>query len=180
MANSWISTDDRYCPILKPSGHLAETVEEYCERMWTLLPRFPPEVLSQWFYDHWSQIDQYAWLDYSSLRFALEDWTSDQVMGSGIQDNASIQIDRRHFHEGVTNEDIERIARHFGSQGTWPVPPVFLANHEATIVRPDGWKLTSPFHLLEGHHRCGLFWHFFDQEALCGAHDVWVARINLA
>jgi hypothetical protein len=47
-------------------------------------------------------------------------------------------------------------------------------------VRPDGWRLTCPFHLLEGHHRCGLFWSFFAQGSLRSSHDVWIARIDRA
>jgi len=52
MEFSWIDTHDLYQPILNPSGSLAETVEDYCVRIGSLLPNFPHQVLSQWFFDH--------------------------------------------------------------------------------------------------------------------------------
>jgi len=178
MKFSWIDTGNHFLPKLTPSERYAETAAEYCSRMATFLPNFPAEVITQWFYEHWGQIDEYAWLDYSTLKFTKEDWNSEKIMDSGIQKNRAVQIDHQHFEDHITHEGIERISRHFQSRGTWPVPPVFLENLAKNIKRPDGWVLTSPFYLLEGHHRCGLFWSFFGQNALRKTHYVWVARIN--
>ena len=95
MRFKWIETYGRYSPIVTPDNVPSETVEEYCRRMRPLLPNFPAEVLSQWFFDHWSQIDDYAWLGFDRLRFDRREWTSEQIMQSGIQENDSIQIDHR-------------------------------------------------------------------------------------
>jgi len=173
----WIDTKGRYRPKLTSTDQYAESADEYCERIQHLLPRFPTEVLTQWFYEHWAQIDDYAWLGFRRLQFDRILWTSEEVMCSGIKDDQSVQVDHRHYENGVTGQRIERIASHFRSHGTWPVAPVFLANPGADIVRPDGLNLTSPYHLLEGHHRAGLFWSFLDQGVLRIEHEVWVANL---
>lgn len=156
----------------------AETADEYCARMQDLLPRFPADVLKQWFYDHWSDIDNYAWLDFTRLGFTKHRWQSQEVMGSGIQDNESIRIDHQHYEAGLIHFHGDRMVDYFRSHGTWPVSPVFLANPSADIVRPDGFELTAPYHLLEGHHRAGYFWSFFESNALQHVHKVWVAALT--
>jgi hypothetical protein len=175
---TWIDTEGRYRPKLGAGTTYAETSEEYCERMNELLPRFPAPVLTQWFYEHWGDIDRYAWLNYGRLGFQKVSWTTTAVMSSGLRENHSVQVDMRHFEEGVTNPRIERIAAHFKAHGTWPVPPVLLANPDADVVRPDGFRLTSPYHLLEGHHRAGLFCSFFGRGVLGPDHEVWVATLT--
>jgi hypothetical protein len=173
----WMTTEDRYRPKLAPGGAHAETAPEYCARLKEVLPRFPPTVLTQWFYEHWDDIDRYAWLDYDRLDFQHAAWTTTAVISSGLLENQSVQVDRRHFEEGVRSPRIQRIAEHFESHGTWPVPPIFLANHRADIVRPDGFQLTSPYHLLEGHHRTALFLSLAATNLLRHEHEVWVAGI---
>jgi hypothetical protein len=143
-----------------------------------LLPNFPAEVLSQWFFDHWSQIDDYAWLGFDRLRFDRREWTSEQIMQSGIQENDSIQIDHRHFEKGILAPRIERIACFFDANGTWPVPPIFLDNTDNDITRPDGWRLTTPYHLLEGSHRAAIFWTYHSRGALVSSHFLWVSTLE--
>jgi len=174
----WIDTDNRFRPFLKPMELLAESADEYCARMKDPLPRFPLQVLEQWFYRHWPFINTYAWLGFERLSFKKLTWSSIEVMRSGIRNNTSIQIDHRNFEEGVSNLNIDRIADFFVSNGTWPVPPIFLSNLGGKIARPDGWRLTIPFHLLEGSHRAGLFWSFFEKRALAVVHLVWVATLD--
>jgi len=178
MEFRWIDTENRFRPFLTPTELLVESVADYCARMTGLLPRFPPQVLEQWFYEHWASIDHYAWLDFERLSFEKQTWSSIEVMRSGIRNNASIQVDHRHFEDGVRNPNIDRMADFFVSNGTWPVPPIFLSNLGGEIARPDGWRLTVPFHLLEGSHRAGLFWSFFERHALADEHLVWVATLD--
>lgn len=174
---SWVDTRGRYRPRLAPRDEYAESLEDYCQRMGSLLPTFPGEVLAQWFYDHWTQIEDYAWLGFEKLRFERALWKADDVLSSGIKDNRSIRTDQHHFETGVTNPRIQRIAEHFRVHGTWPVAPIFLANPGATIVRPDGWRLTSPYHVLEEHHRAALFSSFASCGAVKAEHVVWVATV---
>ena len=64
---------DMYFPKRSSSDEYLETVEGYRERMQRILPNFPEDVISQWFYRHCRQdIDNYAWLNYPTLQFAQE------------------------------------------------------------------------------------------------------------
>ncbi len=174
---AWIDTKGRYEPRLTSRHEYAESAEEYCQRMGSLLPAFPGSVLTQWFYDHWAQIDGYAWLRFETLGFERMLWSVDDALSSGIKDNRVVRTDQCHFETGVTTTRIQRIAAYFKAHGTWPVPPVFLANKEGTIVRPDGFRLTSPYHVLEGHHRAALFCAFAGRGAVTAEHEVWVATV---
>ena len=174
----WINTENRFRPFLTLTDVLTESADDYCARMKDLLPRFPSQVLEQWFYEHWASIHHYAWLGFERLSFEKQTWSSIEVMRSGIQNNTSIQTDHRHFEDGVRNPNIDRMADFFVSNSTWPVPPIFLSNLAGEIARPDGWQLTAPFHLLEGSHRAGLFWSFSERHELVDEHLVWVATLN--
>lgn len=178
MEFKWIDTENRFRPFLAPTDLLVESAADYCVRMKGLLPRFPPQVLEQWFYEHWASIDHYAWLGFERLSFEKLTWSTGDVMRSGIRGNKSIQVDHRHFDDGVVNLNIDRLTEFFESKSTWPVPPIFLSNIGGEIARPDGWRLTVPFHLLEGYHRAGLFWSFFEKRALAVVHLVWVATLD--
>jgi hypothetical protein len=178
MEFRWIDTKNRFRPFLSPTDLLEESKDEYCARMKDLLPRFPPQVLKQWFYRHWTLIDTYAWLGFERLSFEKHKWSSIEVMRSGIQDNESIQNDYHNFEEGVSNLNIDRIADFFVLNGTWPVPPIFLSNLAGEITYPNGLRLTAPYHLLEGSHRAGLFWSFFERRKLVDEHLVWVATLD--
>lgn len=173
-----INTENRFRPFLTPTDVLTESADDYCARMKDLLPRFPSQVLEQWFYRHWLGINTYAWLGFERLSFEKLTWSSIEVIHSGIQNNESIQIDHRNFEAGVSNPNINRIADFFVSNGTWPVPPIFLSNLGGEIARPNGGRLTVPFHLLEGSHRAGLFWSFFERRTLVDEHLVWVATLD--
>jgi len=164
-----------YGPKLSKSDSCLESREEYARRAQRLLPHFPEEVLSQWFYDHWPQIDDYAWLEYPMLRFVKAIWSSNQVMESGIERNSSILIDKKNFEDGVVSDPIQRIAGSFETAGTWPVSPIFLANLRGDQSFPNGYRCTSPYHLIEGHHRAAIFMVFFERGALVQTHQVWVA-----
>src|SRR3989304_2895075 len=100
MKNSWIDTKKVYRPYLDDSNNSVESSEQYCDRIQKLLPNFPKEVLKQWFFEHWGQIDDYAWLEFSSLRFKQETWLTDMVLNSGIKNNPSVQIDLKHYKDG--------------------------------------------------------------------------------
>lgn len=176
MKKEWLYTQGRYRPLLDKSDKHVETIDQYYARINPLLPNFPKEVLEQWFYRHWSQIDDYAWLEYDSWQFEQVSWTAEQVINSGIKENSTIGVDFRHFQEGVRYPRQLSIVEYFESNGTWPVAPIFFENISGEISRPDGYKLTAPYHLIEGHHRAAIFRVFYDRKALNDKHQVWVIR----
>lgn len=154
-----------------------ESSIKYGNRIRKFLPKFPQEVLEQWFYEHWSQIDDYAWLEYELLEFEKMLWTAKDVIESGIKDNQTVQIDHRHFENGHRYQRQERIIDHFELTGTWPIAPIFLENIHGKIKFPDGRLCTSPYHLIEGHHRAAIFWGYYDRKKVKSQHYAWIARI---
>ena len=176
---AWVQTSDRFKPKLNRSDDYEETAEHYCRRMRSILPNFPDEILSQWFYRHWSGTDDYAWLGYDRLRFKNQQWSSHDIMSSGIQISEAIQIDHSHHENGIGADREVSIQRYFDTCRTWPVPPVFLANPHGNIVRPDGFRLTHPYHVLDGNHRAAIFWSYYDSGALANDHLVWIAHLTM-
>ena len=180
MNFNWIDTRGRYRPRLTAHDEYAESRVQYCERMARLLPNFPAEVLTQWFYEHWADIDRYAWLEFQRLVFERTNWSTWQVLASGVKENQSVGIDQRHYETGVRGPRIERIVEFLESSGTWPVAPVFLENIAGDVAQPDVLRLTAPYHLLEGHHRVALLCVFATRNAVVARHEVWVASLAAA
>ena len=108
------------------------------------------------------------------LRFEKQTWSSDDVSASGLHENESVTIDRRHYENGVLALNTERIEEHFQQHGTWPGAPIFLANLHRRYRFPGGRLCTSPYHLVEGHHRAAIFLSLHSRGEVDATHEVWV------
>ncbi len=74
-----------------------ETAVQHLARAGPFLPNFPPEVLQQWFYEHWSYIDRFAWLDFPSLAFTRETWNTNRLLACGAEQHKIVLIYQRGF-----------------------------------------------------------------------------------
>lgn len=95
--------DKKYLPKHSKSDECLETASEYYERVKKLLPNIPEEALKQFFYKHSIlDIGDYAWLDYRTLKFFQENWTSSFIITeSGIKNNDKVIINKEnHFELG--------------------------------------------------------------------------------
>lgn len=172
---------DVYFPKRSSSDEYLETVDEYCTRMKNVLPNFPDEVLSQWFYRHCRlDIDDYAWLNYSTLKFNKEEWTSEKILSAGVKDNERVQINKKQFEAGDKTLRKERIESYFTLHHTWPIAPILLHNPNDDMSLPNGCTCTSPYHLIDGNNRLGIFLSLFDNCSIDKhqMHFVWIATAN--
>lgn len=142
-----------------------------------LLPHFPPDVLVQWFYDHWGQIDGYSWLDYRRLRFREEHWPTAAIPFSTENGDTAYEGYARYFRGQRDSPRMNRLAEYIASAGTWPVAPIFLWNGSGEYVFPNGYRCVRPYHLLEGSHRVAVMSVLKDERPLRDRHRVWIAEV---
>lgn len=171
----------KYQPHLDADGRRNEDAEAYVQRMrgGDLLD-WPDEVLREWLYRHWNQIEKYQFLNFERFRFTRESWPSERVPGCEAMDGS----DGRPLFTGLferARDPWDWLARYMVEHGTWNTPIVLLDNRRADREFPDdGRALKAPFHLLEGHRRLSLFQELRDQGRAAAAHDVWLVRIAAA
>lgn len=157
-----------------------EGAEEYAARVGALLPNFPADVLIQWFHRHPNAIHRFSRLGLERLEFSEERWFGSEIPKAEAFENpgdyAMLQKGAR--HGGYKNEWLLEQMR---VCGTWPCPPIFLANPKGGEVYSlpygdhtgrDSVRCRQPWHLLEGHHRLA----YLPLVTTGGIHRVWVAR----
>lgn len=117
-----------------------ESPAQYCDRVRAVLPNFPDEVICQFFYDHDSNVEHHAWLNYSSVSFQSSLFSQAQLQLPCFSAHPAITQYAEHFVNGNTSKRMSDIAAHFKTSGTWPVAPIVLANPDSELctvsVRP--------------------------------------------
>ena len=173
--------DKEYFPKRSRSDEYLETPNKYYERVKILLPNIPEEVLKQFFYKHSIlDIGDYAWLDYRTLKFFKERWTSSFIITeAGIKNNDKVIINKEnHLELGYLTPRTESIRGHLLKYHTWPGTPILLYNHEDNIVSPSGYKYTSPYHPIDGNNRLAIFLSLYENGQIKSdrKHLVWVVK----
>jgi hypothetical protein len=129
-----------------------EADDEYQRRLEELLPNFPAQVIKDWIVRHGrSAFREHGWLDYRRFRFEQAQrpviFFRNAVLTSNEPAVASWALAIR-VNKGFQESDL---GSYMLENGTWPVPPVILANSSG-LKHPQGEGL-GRHHLLEGHHR---------------------------
>jgi len=173
--------DKEYLPKRSRSDEYLETPNKYYERVKILLPNIPEEVLKEFFYKHSIlDISDYAWLDYKTLKFIRERWTSSFIITeSGIKNNDKVIIDKKnHFDLGCLYQRTESIRDYLLKYHTWPGAPILLYNPENNIASPSGYKYTSPYHPIDGNNRLAIFLSLYENDQIKSdkKHLVWVVK----
>jgi hypothetical protein len=165
---------ESFAPRTSPSGAQTETEQEYIARVGPALPNLPEDVLGQWLYDHWRfAISRYSELHLATLTVEMIELNVDAVPSTSIGNDSFVHS----LANGVYSRDhlpprADRVRQHFLEHGTWPRPPIFLAN-ESPDERSASWWGT-PLHLVEGHNRLGCLLRFrSDGRSLRPSHAAW-------
>lgn len=169
---------ERLAPFIDENEDPTEKADAYAKRFQQTFPKFPSEVISQWFYDHRQSIHQNSWLPFGLLTFSLVELATVEVFDSCFSNNPIVDQYRAHFEEGNTSRRMSRISEYIIENRTWPVPPIVMANPEAKIESPWGMKCDSPLHLLEGHHRFAVLHAYQSKVVLNATHKIWIAKIE--
>ena len=173
---------DRLLYELEPDGfggRHCESWEEWQPKASRVLPHFPDDVLKQWLYRHWKGVVcNWGWLDFQSMRFELQSWTSEQIQ-SQIRTPHQEVVDK--LSRRMTNPIFQRswLVQQMQENGTWPQAPIVL-KYERDIPMVNGKSLRAPYNLLEGHHRLAYLNKIIDQGAYHqDRHDIWMIHIPL-
>lgn len=112
------------------------------------------------------------------MQFEKEKWGSGKVSLSGIQKNEKAQINKTHFESGIKAKHADDIKKYFEEQFTWPGTPILLYNPDNNMSLLNGYRLTSPYHPLDGNHRFGIFISLFENSIISEErmHFVWIAK----
>jgi hypothetical protein len=149
----------------------------YAQRMQsTLLPKWPTEVLIEWFHRHSDSLDKYSFLKYEHFNFYLDIWQLENIP------------DRRAFDDELVCDyfmniearakDNNWLANYMLHRGTWNTPIIILDNPDGQYKYPNGRLLKSPYHLLEGHCRLSFLNGLRRIDKALPQHRVWVVKIE--
>jgi hypothetical protein len=160
---------------------ISESPNAYCIRFQKHYSQFPEEVILQWFYDHPDSLDQNEWLDYNHLSFELVKLPLETITSNCFIQNPFVEQYYKYFLSGKSTPRINRISGYIEDNGSWPVPPIVLDNFHSKHIFPWGLECSSPYHLLEGHHRfSALLALLKNARRLKENHDVWLCKRELS
>ncbi|WP_172249980.1 hypothetical protein [Saccharibacillus deserti] len=176
--------DDEYNELivtLAPVGNdtlYKEPFAKYRHRAKQLLPHFPDCVLEHWIYRHYSDIDDYSFLDFRKMRFEKEFWDKDKIYSdvNSYRDNELLDGLGYQLYERY---DPSWLQKHMLEHSTWPVPIIVFKNQDRKRGR-DGEAMGTPFHLIEGHLRMNYFREIYrrEKERLLDSHPVWKVTLT--
>jgi len=148
-----------------------EGFSKYYNRVGKLLPNVPICVFENWIYRHYSDINDYAFLDFRKMRFEKEIWAKDIIYTevNSYENNRLIDGLGYHIYESGYSWLQKYMLKHF----TWPVPIIVYENN-------DNHEMGKPFHLLEGHLRTNYFREIYrkEKEKLLESHEVWKVTLS--
>lgn len=116
--SKWIYTNGLYEPKVNNIGEYLESVDEYFLRMRSVLPNFPKEVLIQWFYEHWNDIDNFAWLNFEKLNFECARWSASEILSSGTADHEVIKTYQLNYEKVTCSVRMKSLSSFFNCYGT--------------------------------------------------------------
>lgn len=157
--------------------HLGDPIESssiYAARVQRLLPNFPEQVLQQWFQDHNGVIEVHSGLNYPSLRFQLTSIGSNELQLPCLAEHPTVVQYRNYFLQGVDSHRMKRLAKYIEEHHTWPIPPLVFDNPDGRFVAAWGLKYSTPYDLLEGHHRMAVLYALGMHTQR--SHQVWLVQ----
>jgi hypothetical protein len=167
---------------LKPVGYgnswNSEPWEIYWPRVRHLIPNFPDVAAQQWLWRHYTSVLEFDWLWLPDLNFTLESWPLSRILAEiqGWPNHGLIESWTNYLRTNPQAENDWLVAQ-MVREGTWPQPPMVIEN-TTDLQRPDGFRLSAPFQLMEGHHRLGFLRALADTpEVLKAMHDILLVRI---
>ena len=165
-------------PHVDDEGTVVEGLEEYCNRIERLLPNIPRNVIGQWFYEHQDSYLRYEWLDYSSLRVNLKEFTVPELTLDCFRKEPYVDLFLENLYSGRADERTIKIEAYVRKNLTWPVPPIVLFNKAGKIKFPDSVLCNKPYHILEGRHRFAVLLFLNSYMKIATSHKAWVIESN--
>lgn len=161
---------ENYRPRRNENGRVIEPECSFVERMRTVLPNWPPELVREWLYGHQSDLPDYDGLDFERFDFRLESWPLHEMPG------VEVFSDPRIF-EGYLDMDTchDWLASFMRRNGTWSNPILLFHDRGDLSSQPTflNQPLRSPFHLLDGQRRLAFLNALRRNRTAQSHHPVW-------
>ncbi len=185
-SKSWLDLK----PLLIGYGNI-EYFEDYYNRIKskTNFSHIPETVFKQWLWanhDKTDSIKNYGWLDYENIEFQICNWPIEKFRNIYVIENYRNYYNIRASYDDLssfhcTSEDL----RNWKEYGTWRTPPVILDVESITQKIPNWCELGFPYHLVEGHSRCGYLQSMLTidrlgKEKIAKKHEVYLMKLKPA
>lgn len=164
-------------PLLGADDIPVETEEEYASRIGHVIPNAPPEVLGQWFFDHWQQIEDWNRVDLQHVSFSRIRWETHTFLEDDLGDGEGV-AQRSHYLRATKTDDLapsyRRLLSYMSEHGTWP-RPVIVFDTRSPFPWLPGWMRQGAHQLVEGHRRFAVLRTIAGSVRLHADHDLWLA-----
>jgi len=154
-----------------------ETEDDYCDRIKNLLPNFPKDILSQWLYEHCGDIEKFAWLDFTKLKFKKKLWGIEELIDFNIENYEIVKHYLEHIKRKTKTPRFDSLTSYIRKNGTWPTAPIFLENCTNQHFYPNGLACHVPIHPLEGHHRLAVLLSYKKEKFIKQKHEIWISQL---
>ncbi len=157
-----------------------ESEGDYLDRVRGHFPGTPDEVLAQWHYRHWPELDSLcSWLPLRSLAYKLTTLTRERVLALRSRMDIHESRDGGYWGQSLLEPGSchyrHPIAEPTRQKGTFGQRVILL--DPAGIELPDDFPPGDEVYLLEGHMRlCFLKALILDRD-LRGDHEAWLASL---
>ena len=144
------------------SSDSKESSSDYLQRVSSVYPNIPPDILENWAWRHWEAFrSAYDNLSLGNCDFKLEMWSKYRITKIEAISNSDIAECGKLFTENSYWRGT-LLAQYMLRERCWPAPIIVMDNF-----------------LLEGHRRLGYFKAMVNHgERVADYHPVWVCRRN--
>jgi hypothetical protein len=137
------------------------------------LANWPEELLKEWLFRHASNMEDYAFLGFESLRFRKEVWDVDRFPGGEAFRDKGFCAAFQDVEVRAKRSEHDWLAHYMLKEGTWNTPIVLFEN-----LHGDVKQLNAPLHLLEGHRRLSFLHGLKRLKRVQKEHSVWIASLG--
>jgi hypothetical protein len=168
----------KYLPYEGYDQKLTETGDQYAKRIRAeVLPKFPEEVLKEWFYWHPRVIEDYSFLNFEKMKFERQVWKVEDLPGrEAFREDTDFDYLSSIFEQRL--RDKNWLAKNMNRHRTWPTPILLLDNRSGDLRFPVGDKLKKPYHLLEGHTRRSFLSVLHAKGRALKEHEVFIVSLD--
>ena len=166
---------------------LVECFAEYKKRVGRVLPKFPVQVLQNWFYEHWVQAGEFIEYPLQKLSFRFKYVSYCELLAFAEEDRSPTQKNLEQLRSSSYQRDMAanpdwsmaRLKEYQLIHGTWPVPPIVMDTLSLGSTKSVlGCPCLEPLHLIEGRRRVAVAIHYSEKAPVNGSYKVWLATMR--
>ncbi|HJV42856.1 hypothetical protein [Caulobacter sp.] len=158
-------------PLDSEQGYNPDAQSAYLNRVSSIVPGMPGEVLLEWFQQNPGKAATWAFLDLPALTWSPRLCTPATLPGAEIMRGGASQFQRLTKEAPIFRRLVHmQVTRDLA----WKNAPILLETANLTFLSPPPEWLQTPLHLVEGYHRFVTLWSIRDQLDPGSPHRFWV------